>query len=318
MFTRENGELKLNSLGVQQVTSTLYTLAPRIAEQKFYTIPFAEYMPVVTGVGAFTDKIGSWRTYLKSGGFEEGVQGNASNQARLESVDATFDLVEQKVRTWAKKIEYSVIELEQAMRANTIFSLVEARGRSLKKEWDLGVQKVAFLGLGSDTGLLNNASVTNDTSTISKNIGTMTADELNTFVGLVYEKFRANCNRTCEPQIFVLPEADFNSLSTFSSATYPMFNKLTVLKNAFAELTGNQNFQIKKCAYCDTANNALSTNRYVLHSNDPDSLIMNLPLNFTQTAANSTNGFSWESAAFGQFTGVLMPRTQEVLYFSHT
>jgi hypothetical protein len=56
----------------------------------------------------------------------------------------------------------------------------------------------------------------------------------------------------------------------------------------------------------------------VLHSNDPDSLIKNVPLAFTQTAAGTTNGFTWESAAYMQFTGVLMPRPQEVLYFSHS
>ena len=318
MFTKENGQLMLNSLGVQQVTSTLYTIAPRIAEQKFYTIPFAEYLPVVSGVGAFMDKIGSWRTFSKSGGFEAGVQQNAANGARLEQVDAAFDLVEQKVLTWAKMISYSVIELQQSMQAGMLPSLIEARGRALKKEHDIGLQKTAFLGIYGQTGLLNNSEVYNDTATISKSLASMTATEMNTMVGAMYEKFRLNCNRTADPAIMILPEIVHNSLAMFTSPDFPLRSKLDVLKQAWVDLTGNANFQIKKCAYADAAQFGSSTYRYVLHSNDPDSLVMNVPLAFTQTAANSTNGFTWESAAYCQFTGVMMPRPQEVYYFSHS
>mgnify|MGYP002738140849 CR=1 FL=1 len=214
-FTKENGQLMLNSLGVQQVTSTLYAVSPKISEQKFFTIAPADYMPVVTGVGAFMDQIGHWRTFLKSGGFEAGVQQNAANFARLEAVDAAYDLQPQKVMTWAKRNEYSLIELEKSLRANTVFSLIEARERSRKKEWDLGIQKTAFLGLGAQTGLLNSSDVTNNTADLTKFLHSMTATELNTFVGVMYERYRSNCARTAEPSVFIIPEAEWNALATF-------------------------------------------------------------------------------------------------------
>lgn len=317
-FTKENGQLMLNSLGVQQVTSTLYAVSPRISEQKFFTIAPAEYVPITTGQGAFMDQIGHWRTFLKSGGFEEGVQQNAANFARIESVDAAYDLQPQKIMTWAKRNEYSLIELEQSLRANTVFSLIEARERARKKEWDLGIQKTAFLGLGAQTGLLNSSSVTNNTADLTQKLATMTATELNTFVSVMYERYRANCNRTAEPSVFIMPESDWNALATFSSPDYPLRTKLEIVEVAFKTLTGNAGFKVLKCAYCDKANFGSSTNRYVLHSMDPDSLVMNVPLPYTATAAGTTNGFTWESVSYGQFTGVIMLRPAEVLYFSHS
>jgi hypothetical protein len=319
MFTKDaGGNLMLNSLGVQQVTSTLYAISPRVSEQKFYTIPFADYMPVMTGNGAFMSKIGHWRTFLKSGGFEEGVQQNAANQSRLEQVDAAFDMVEQKVLTWAKGTSWSVIEIEQAMRANTIFSLIEARQRSLKKEADLGLQRVAFLGIGAETGLLNNGDVYNNTADLTARLPSLSAAQLNTFVGIVYERFRANCSRTADPKVFVMPEADWNGLATYSDPSFPLRTKLEILQTAFQTLTGNAGFKVLKCAYCDKANFDGTNNRYVLHSNDPESLVLNVPLAFTSTAAGTTNGFTFEMASYMQFTGMIAPRPAELYYFSNT
>lgn len=318
MFEKVNGQLMLNNLGVQQVTSTLYTIAPRVAEQKFFSIDFPSYMPVVSGVGSFMDKIGSWRTFAKSGGFEAGLQQNAANSARLENVDAAFDLVETKVLTWAKQMNYSVIELQQAMQSGLLPSLIEARSRALKKEHDLGIQKTAFLGIQDYKGLLNHASVTNNTADLTESLAGMTAAELNTFVSVVYERFRANCNRTAEPKIFIIPETIYNGLASFMDSTYTLRTRISVIEECFQKLTGDAGFRVLKCAYADAAQFGSSTYRYMLHSNDPDSIVYNLPLAFTQTAANSTNGFTWESAAYAQFAPVLMPRPQEALYFSHS
>ena len=318
-FTKENGQMMLNSLGVQQVTSTLYAISPRISEQKFFTLAPADFVPITTGNGAFMDSIGHWRTFLKSGGFEEGVQQNAANFARIEQVDAAYDLQPQKIMTWAKRNEYSLIELEQSLRANTVFSLIEARERSRKKEWDLGIQKTAFLGLGAQKGLLNSGDVYDNTADLTQKLATMTGAQLNSFVAVMYERYRANCNRTAEPKLFAMPESDWNALATYSDPTFPLRTKLEIVETAFKTLTGDAGFKVLKCAYCDKANfDGGSTNRYVMHSMDPDSLVMNVPLAYTATAAGTTNGFTWESVSYGQFTGVIMLRPQEVYYFSNS
>lgn len=318
MFDRQGSVLMLNSLGVQQVTQTLLGIAPNITEQKFYTLPFAQYLPVITGQNAFMTEIGHWRTFSKMGSFEEKVAQNMANHARPERVDATYDMVKQPTLLWTAGVDYSVVELEQTMRAGALVSIMEARYRAAKKEWDLGVQRAAFLGSAGQTGLLNNASVTNNTSDLTKRLGVMTAAELNTFVGVMYEKYRSNCARTAEPACHIMPEADWNGLGNFPDSTYPLKTRYQILKEAWEGYTGNPNFKILKCAYGDKANFDGTNNRHCLHSMDPDSLNMNIPVPFTMTASGTTNGFTYESVCYGQYTGVVMLRPAEVLYFSNT
>ena len=45
---------------------------------------------------------------------------------------------------------------------------------------------------------------------------------------------------------------------------------------------------------------------------------VNIPVDYTSTLANSINGFNWQNAAYGQFTGVKVYRPKEVLYFDYT
>ena len=309
-----------NAQGARQIITTLTAVAQKVSEQKFYEIPFADYVPVVPGVGAFDYDILNWRSFSKDDGFEKGLIGSNSNRAQRGQSDAVFDAIKQKTQFWAKNIEWSTIELEQAAKANNIFSLIEAREVARKKSWDLGLQRIAFLGLDNDSeikGLLNSALVVNDTTTIAKPIKAMTAAELQVFVGAIYEKYRANCARTTKPTKFIIPEGEFNGLHNFPDITFPLKTRFEILLETFKSLTGNQGFQIMPCAYADKDNNPLAVNRYVLTVDDPTSLVMNLPIDYTVTQAGTEDGFSWVNSAYGQFSGVTMLREKETLYFSH-
>jgi hypothetical protein len=318
MLDTSLGELNKNSLGYSQLITTLTAVGRKVSEQKFYEIPFAEYLPVVVGNGAYQRAIINWRTYVKGEGFETGVIGNASNKAQLPLVDAAYDQIGQTVYNWAKGMVYNVFELEEAMRANTLFSLIEAREKARRKEWDLGLQKIAFLGYGPDKGLLNQGSVTIDSVTIPKRIPAMSSAEFNLFAGLVYEAYRSNCNRTAKPTHFVIPEADWNGLINYPNADFPLKTKLELLEQAFKTITANQSFKILPCAYCDKLNYDLTNNRYVLYNYDEASIKMDLPIDYTMTSAGTFNGFSWENVGFGSFTGVVAQREKEVLYFGNT
>ena len=89
------------------------------------------------------------------------------------------------------------------------------------------------------------------------------------------------------------------------------------MKEAFAEIVGH-NVEIKKLAYADAAQSGLGVQRYVLLHKDADTLALNIPVDYTATLANSINGYHWENAAYGQFTGVKVFRPKEVLYFDFT
>jgi len=314
-FDVNTNQIKTNSLGYQQLITTLTAVGRKVSVQKFYEIPFADYLPVVMGNGAYMRQLINWRTYVKGEGFETGVISNASNQSRLAHVDAAYDQVPQVIYAWAKGMVYNIFELEEAMRANTLFSLIEARETARRKEWDLGLQKVAFLGYQDSKGLLNNAEAYVNLTEIVKPISSMTAEEFNAFAGTVYEQYRRNCNRTAKPTHFVMPEKDWNGLINFPSATFPLKTKLQLLEEAFKTVTMNQAFKIMPCAYSDAENFDGVNNRYALYNMDETSLKMDLPIDYTMTQAGTVNGFSWENVAFGQFTGVVAQRPKELLYF---
>jgi hypothetical protein len=315
----ENFQVLQNSAGYQQVITTLTSVSKKLSEQRFYEIPWADFMPTVIGNGAFNRQILNWRSFVKAGGFEQKIVSNASNKARLEQVDASFDAVTQNIYTYAAAVDYSVIELQEAMQANNLFSLVEAREIARRKEWSLGLQKFAFLGgVGGEKGFLNLSTVTNDTGTLTKRLYAMTADELNTFAGVVYEKYRNNANRTCKPTHFTIPEADFNGLTTFIDPNFAIKTKLAFLTEVFQTLTGNKNFKIQSCAYCDLANFDGTNNRYVLSNYDETSGKFDIPLDYTMTQAGTFNGFNFENAAYGQFAPYIAIRPLEMYYFSNT
>lgn len=316
-FDPATGEIMKNSLGYSQIISTLTAVGRKVSEQKFYTIPFAEYVPVVVGNGAYKRSIINWRTYVKGEGFASGIISNASNGAKLARTDAAYDMVSQNVISWAKSIAYNLFELQEALMANTLFSLIESRTLSRRKEWDLGLQEVAFLGVGAETGLLNNANVTIDSSTITKRLPEMSAAEFNTFVGSIYEVYRNECARSAKPTHFIIPEADWNGLINYPDATYPLKTKLELLELAFKMITQNQAFKILPCAYCDKAQFG-TYNRYAMINYDESSVKMDLPIDLVETQAGTVNGFTWENVAYGQFTGVVAQRPKEMIYFANT
>lgn len=317
-FDPSKNEIKTNSLGYQQLITTLTAVGRKVSQQKFYEIPFADYVPVVVGNGAYQRQIINWRTYSKGEGFESGVISNASNKSRVSYVDAAYDQIPQTIHNWAKGMVYNVFELEEAMRANTLFSLIEAREVARRKEWDLGLQKIAFLGYESDPGLLTQSTVYVDSTTIAKRLPSMTAAEFNAFAGSVYEVYRANSARTAKPSHFIIPEADWNGLINFPDAAFPLKTKLELLEAAFKTITQNSAFKILPCAYCDKAQFDGTNNRYVLLNYDETSVKMDLPIDYTMTQAGTFNGFSWENVAYGSFTGVVAQREKEMLYFSNT
>jgi len=311
-------EIRQNSLGYQQVISTLTAVGKQVSEQKFYTLAPADFMPVVVGNGSYQNQIINWRSFSKDEGFETGVMQNAANSQRLSYSDAAFDELPQVIYSWAKGLEWNTFQLEQAMRANNLFSIIEAKEVARRKSWDLGIQKACFLGYGSTKGYMNQTGVTANTTVISKKISTMTAAEFNTFLGALYGSYRTNCNYTAKPTTFSMPETDYNACLNFPDVTYPMRSRLDLLEDALKRATSNQGFKVLPNAYGDKANNGTANNIYVLSNYDETSLKVDLPLDYTMTAAGTVNGFTFENAAFGQFSEVVALRPAEMIYYTNT
>jgi hypothetical protein len=315
-----------NSLGYEVAITTLTAISKKISEQKLYEIPVADYLPVVVGQGMWSSNITTYRSFDAAGTFEEGIINLAGQNSRLSSADAAVDALNIKISNWAKEIVWSLFELEEAAKSGN-WDIVSAKEKSRKRNWDLGVQRVAFLGAnglngssGSCLGLLNQAGVAINTTVITKAISSMSTTELKAFCVAVIEAYRSNCNRTAWPSRFVIPESDYNGLASQASPDFPIKSTLQLLEEMFQVITQKKDFKILPLAYADAAYHsdvtALSGKQvYTLLNYEEESVRMDIPLQYTNTLANSINNFQFQNVGYGQFTGVLAYRPLEMLYF---
>lgn len=314
-----------NALGYEVNITTLTTIMKKISEQKFYEIAPAEYLPIVVGEGAWSSNLTTYRSFEIADEFETGIINTGGQNDRLASADAGVDALNIKVYNWAKSLGWSIFDLELAAKSGN-WDIVAAKERSRKKNWDLGIQKIAFLGAdgnnsagGACLGLLNQAGVNINSTVITKAISTMTTTELKAFTAAIVEAYRNNNNRTAWPTHFIIPESDYNGLASQASPDFPIKSTLQLLEETFQIITRKKDFKILPLAYGDAKYNAAVINKqcYVLLNYDEESIRMNIPVDYTNTLANSLDNFSFQNAGYGQFTGVMVYRQLETLYFQY-
>lgn len=321
---RQLNDRHQNSLGYEINITTLTTIMKKITEQKFFEIPPADYLPVRVGEGTWSTNLTTYRSFDIADEFETGIINTGGQNARLASADAGVDSLNIKVYPWAKSVGWSIFDLEFAAKSGN-WDVVSAKEKARKRNWDLGVQRVAFLGArgqngtgGNCLGLLNQAGVTVNTAVITKAISSMSTAELKTFTAKVVEAYRSNCARTAWPTHFIIPESDFNGLASQASPDFPIKSTLQLLEEMFQVTTRNKSFKILPLAYGDTAYSGYTYQQYVLLNYDEESLRMDIPLDYTNTLANSLDNFSFQNVGYGQFTGVLAYRPLEMMYFQYT
>ena len=320
----QNCEKLIQNSGYEADITTLTTILKSVSEQKFFRVFPADFMPVVVGEGAWSRTLTKFRSFVLGDDFATGIIGSGSNSARQAMADTQIDTINISQIPWAKSISWSIFDVQEASRSGN-WDLISSKEKARKTNWDLGVQKLAFLGLQDDNnvrGLLTQSDVTANTTLLGANfINSMTDAEFTTFCTGAYEAYRANCNRTCEPTHFVIPEIDYNGLAAPFSTTYPLKTKLQHLQEMFATLTANPNFKILKLAYGNRAiyslaNGGSAVHKYALYNYDEDSLALNVGVNYTSTLANSFDSFQFQNTAYGMLTGLKAFRPNEMLYLT--
>lgn len=319
------GDIDQTTLGYQIAIDTLTFIKKQITEQKFYEVSPADYVPIAVGDGAFSQSILTNLTVSTSNDFETGNINQAGANDRLESADSAIASKTVQVMNWAKAVGYSVFEIEQALQANN-WDMIESKHRSRKKNWDLGIQKVAFLGLTSDQtnfpGLLTQSSslVNSDTTTITGTISAMSSTAFANFIAAVVASYQSNCAYTAMPTHFIIPQDDWLGLSAPVSAAYPFNSKLEYLRKAFAEIVPGGVKILPSIYGIPTYNNKVvnvgtGLHRYCMYRYDPETLRMDIPVDFTATQPGTVNNLQFQDAGYGQYTGVGVYRGLEVLYF---
>lgn len=318
------GEKFNNALGYEVQITTLTTIMKRITQQKFFEVPPADYLPIRVGEGTWSTNLTTYRSFDIADAFETGIINTGGQNSRLATADAGVDALNIKVFPWAKAIGWSIFDLEFAAKSGN-WDLVAQKEKARKRNWDLGIQKVAFIGMsgnngvnGQCLGLLNQSGITTNTSVITAPISSYSTSQLKTFCATVIEAYRSNCNRTAWPTHFIIPESDYNGLASQASPDFPIKSTLQLLEETFMVITRNKDFKILPLAYCDSAYSGFSYQQYVLLNYDEESIRMDIPLDYTNTIANSLDNFGFQNAGYGQLTGVLAYRPSELLYFQYT
>lgn len=309
-------QIRNNDLGAKFDIDTFTTIVKGVAEQKFYTEKVSDFIPVnVYPIANWSDKVVTITSSLMADG-NDGIIDTGSNNDRLASVDAGLQPIYTPVKTWAKQVVYSLVELNQVQAGD--WNLVQEKEKARKRDWDLNfVQRIAFNGDAKYglKGLYSLTGCTENTTLITKRISTMSQPELNAFARQVVAAFRANCHYTANPDTFVMPEDDFLGLNTYYDSVTQYRTKMECLKAAFVGATGNGNFQILKTAYGMQAINK-SKNLYCLYSKEADTLRIDMPVDYTITQTGTVNGFMYANAAYGRMTGVTLVRPAQFMYFS--
>jgi hypothetical protein len=317
-FINAAGAIDTGSLGYQIAIDTLTAIRRDVVEQKFFEIPFADFVPLVVGEGAFAQNILTNLVLSTGEDFEAGNINTGHNNTRISTVDAGVTPKTVQVINWAKEIGYTVFDIQQAVTASN-WDLIEGKLRALKKNWDLGLQEIAFLGSKTNAGvpgLLTSKEVNVNKTLITKALAEMTADELNAFAAKFLSTCFDNANKTQLPNRLLLPASDYLGLVNAQSAQFAIKSKLEFLEEAFAKVVPG--FKITFTPYGELASmksRGVTATRYVAYRNEAETARMDVPVDFQTTAPNSLNNFSFQSVAYGQYTGAQFYRPAEALYF---
>jgi len=333
MRKRMNSLSVTSGVGFERLITTLTTIVKKITEQKFFEIAPADFVPIVMGNGAFNTNLLTYRSYDLAGDFSQGILNIGTDNTRLSSADAGVDSVSVPINSWAKSISWNIILLEEASRSGN-WDIVSAKEKARKRNWDLGIQRTAFLGVPGNSavlGLLNQPSAAspsgnqvylNYNSLLTAPISSLAATpaNLSAFLAAILDVYRQNCKSSAWPTHLLVPESDYLGLATASSPSFPLKSILQYMQETLQTMTNNKSFKILPCRYADTVANGgqqASNPIYVLYNYAEESLRMDIPVDYTNTLANSLNNFSFQNAAYGQFTGVQPYRPAEMMYISY-
>jgi hypothetical protein len=325
-FCNANGDVDSSSLGYDFSIRTTTYLRTKSIQQKFYKVPPADFLTVEVGEGAFMEAITQNLEYRLAGDFESGNVNVTANKTEIPQVQAGISPKTYPLVSWAMGYGYSLVEIRKALQSNR-WDKIGALTDALKEVWDLGIQKITFLGSKSVAGvygLLTLPDPGTDTGVmITGPISGLSVEDFVTFVQLLIADYFKYSNYTQMPNKFVMPTDDFLGLVTPTSSAFPIVNKLQYLLDAFKAATGNNDFKILHTAYNMAANNAgyvstNGTNRYALYNDNPECVRLSIPVQFNLTPAGTQNNFNWQGAAYGQYGGVENYRAREIKYYDRT
>ena len=307
--------------GMEQTISTLTQIVAGVQRQHFYTVtaPLTDYVPIELGTGAYGKQLFQYTVAQVGDSFESGIiqPGNAKNKDA--NIDIVIDGVSIKNNFWRMKYQATREILEMNRVNPETFSYIEEQERARLQTFQLGIQKVAFLGTedGLNEGLLNQSSVTINTSLLPANVAAMSLEQLTNFAKTAVATYFENTSSTVFPNTWLMPTSDYMALGVPVNPEYPIGTVREFLENAFKIAGAAPDFKILHTVYNKTAG-VQGANRHVLYNKNADTLTMYIPKPYTPYPLYPVGSLDMVSDAEAQFTGVWVKRPAEILYMDVT
>lgn len=319
------GDSPENATGYQILTDTMTYIKQQQSVQSFYDLGAMgrtprDFVPIDVGEGAWSANILTRRTYRNFGDFESGLTRQGSNNTRQAAATASMDSITMPVFQWDASVEYTLIEVNQALQSSN-WSIIEEKHMARLEMWQLGIQELTFLGTRSKNmeGLFINTATPKNTSLITAYINSLNQAGFAAFVQGLIAAFWTSSNSTKLPTHFVIPMVDYLGLTTPVPGTTTLRPMISYLEEAFKMLCG-PDFKIMGNAYADktvaNTRRAYNFNSYALYRRDPRAFRMDIPRDYTVTQPATYNNFNFEDVAYAQLTGLGFYKPLETLLFT--
>lgn len=306
--------------GVVQTVDTITDIVQGVIVTKYYELAgqtLSDFINIdASGRGAYAGEIFQFTSAYVGAPFKQCIINPASTGIHNDATaDVAVDGISQRNNFYRQKYSISQEGLKMAAVNRVGFDLIEQKEKARKKNWDLGLQDILFLGLGDGRtfGLLNQPGVTINTSLIPAAINNMTVAQLKTFAGTALATAFAATNYTIMPNRWAMPTNEYLALGVPYGDTFGMPTVKDVLETAFKAAGAPSDFRIVHSLYNETAGSNGGA-RHVFYNTDPDNVIMHTPKPYTPHPLYAAGALDMISDAEGQFTGVWLKRPTSMLY----
>lgn len=319
-YKAANALFDFPNAGVVQTVDTITDIVQGVVETKYYELAgqtLSDFINIdASGRGAYAGEIFQFTSAYVGAPFEQCIINPASTGIHNDATaDVAVDGISARNNFYRQKYSISQEGLKMAAVNRVGFDLIEQKEKSRKKNWDLGLQKVLFKGLGDGRtlGLLNQTGVTVDTSLLPKKISAMTVAQLKTFAGSALATAFAASNYTIMPNRWLMPTDEFLALGVPYGDTFGMPTVIEMLEKAFKQAGAPADFRIVHSIYGQGIGGQ-SKGRHVFYNTDTDNIIMHTPKPYTPHPLYAQGALDMISDAEGQFTGVWLKRPTSMLY----
>lgn len=293
------------------LTTTLAKLHKELHEPKYF-VTWNKDIPVDMG-GGFVDYV-EYYTVDWAGIMNEfrNVVGNNGNY--VPRINAGLNQKRVNVYTFEVAYDLRFVELEKMKQITLAKSLQEIYENAIVAEWDLFVQKVAYTGMGTGSGLFNNANVKKfliANKVADSCFETMSDEEVVAVFNGIFSTYLAgsDMNLSLLPDTFLVPKKVGQDLSSRFSALYTETLRNFIIKHniGVAESDGTAKVTINVRPALDTLGVG-GHGRIVAYKKDKSFVRIDMPYPMQHyITLPNVEKMSYTSAFVGQVSEVQLP-----------